>query len=153
MIRRLINRLRQDERGAAIIELALVAPILAAMTVGVIDLSQGFSRKLVLEQAAQRSVEKVMQTTGEQSVDDTIKGEAAEAAGIPTSQVTVTYVLTCNGVTQADYATECVDDRTEVRYMSVSVWDTYAPMFPIRMSGMQSNGTYKLVATTGIRTQ
>ena len=153
MILRLLARLKDDDRGAAIIELALVAPILATMTIGVIDLSNGFSRKLALEQAAQRSVEKVMQTTGEKSVDDTIKDEAAEAAGIPSDHVTVTYTLTCAGVTQADYATECADDRTEVRYTEVSLWDTYTPMIPVRMAGMQSDGSYRLTAVNGIRTQ
>ena len=153
MIRRMLNRLRCDNRGAAIIELALVAPILATMTVGIIDLSNGFSRKLVLEQAVQRAVEKIMQTTGEETVDDTIRNEASTAAGVPVDNVTVTYTLTCAGVLQADYATECANNNTEVRYIEISIWDTYTPMIPVRLAGMQSNGTYKLTAKEGIRTQ
>ena len=77
MIGRFLKRLRSDERGAAVIELALIAPVLATMTVGVLDLSTAFSRKLALEQAAQRGVEKVMQTTGELKVEDTMANEAA----------------------------------------------------------------------------
>ena len=49
------NKLRDlfgNEKGAAIIELALVAPIFALMTVGVVDMSNAFSRKLALEQGA-----------------------------------------------------------------------------------------------------
>ncbi len=152
MIRQMLSRLARDNRGAAIIELALVAPILATMTVGVIDLSNGFSRKLVLEQAAQRSIEKVMQTTGVKTVQDTIKDEAAEAAGISRDNVTVTYTLTCAGVA-ADPTTECANNNTEVRYTEVTLWDTYTPMIPMRLAGMQSNGTFRLTATTGIRTQ
>src|SRR5687768_7294573 len=63
MIRRL-SSLRRDERGAAIIELAIVAPVLALLTIGVVDMANGFATKLKLEQAAQRAIEKVMQTTG-----------------------------------------------------------------------------------------
>ena len=49
----------RDERGASIIELALVAPVLASMLVGMVDLSRAYSYKLKLEQAAQRAIEKV----------------------------------------------------------------------------------------------
>ena len=69
-------KLWREERGAAIIELAIVAPVIALMTVGVVDLSNGFGTKLKIEQAAQRSVEKVMQTTGITDVETTIANEA-----------------------------------------------------------------------------
>ncbi len=45
------------------------------MTIGIVDMSNGFGRKLVLEQGAQRAVEKVMQTTGVLSVESTIANE------------------------------------------------------------------------------
>ena len=151
-MQRFLTKLGRDQSGAAIIELAMVAPILAAMTIGVVDLSNAFSRKLVLEQAAQRSIEKVMQTTGEETVDDTIKDEAASAAGIPRTQVTVNYTMTCAGVV-TDPTTECVDNSTEIRYTEVSLWATYRPTIPIRLRGMQSDGSYRLTATTGLRTQ
>ena len=148
----LLKRLRYDERGAAVIELALVAPILATLTVGVLDLSNAFSRKLALEQAAQRGVEKVMQTTGELKVEDTMANEAASAAGVPVSQVTVTFTMTCAGVS-TDPTTECADNSTEVRYTELNIWDTYTPIIPVQFAGMQSNGTYRLTARQGIRTQ
>ena len=69
-------KLWREERGAAIIELAIVAPVIALMTIGVVDLSNGFNTKLKVEQAAQRSVEKVMQTTGITDVGTTIANEA-----------------------------------------------------------------------------
>ena len=55
------KRLSQDEGGASIIELALVAPILATLLIGMVDLSRAYSRKLMLEQAAQRAIEKIQQ--------------------------------------------------------------------------------------------
>ena len=45
------------------IELALVAPVLALMVIGIVDMSNAFSRKLALEQGAQRASRKIMQTT------------------------------------------------------------------------------------------
>ena len=76
---RLARSLRSDDNGAAIIELALVAPVLALMTIGTVDMANAFGCKLRLEQAAQRSIEKVMQTTGELSVEGTITQEAPDA--------------------------------------------------------------------------
>jgi Flp pilus assembly protein TadG len=54
-------RLSQDERGASIVELALVTPILASLLIGMVDLSRAYSYKLNLEQGAQRAIEKVQQ--------------------------------------------------------------------------------------------
>ena len=56
------HKLHADQRGAAVIELAMIAPILAMMVIGIVDMSNGYSRKLALEQGAQRAVEKIMQT-------------------------------------------------------------------------------------------
>ena len=67
------RKLGTDEQGAAIIELALIAPIFALMAIGVVDMSNAYSRKLALEQGAQRAIEKIMQTTG----DDTVVGTLA----------------------------------------------------------------------------
>jgi Flp pilus assembly protein TadG len=144
--------LARNQRGSVIIELAFIAPILATMIVGVVDLSAAYGRKLVLEQAAQRAVEKIMQTTGEDTVDATIRNEAAAAAGIPVSQVTVAFTMTCNGVS-TNYATQCADNSTEVRYIEISLWDKYTPIIPATFAGMNSDGTYTLTATNGIRTQ
>ncbi len=55
-----LSHLFRDERGTSVIELALVAPILASLVIGMSDLSRAYSAKLQLEQAAQRSIEKAM---------------------------------------------------------------------------------------------
>ncbi|QNN64101.1 pilus assembly protein [Sphingomonas rhizophila] len=91
------RNLLRDDRGASIIELAFVAPIFATMLVGMTDLSRGFSAKLQLTQAAQRSIEKVMQTSFQTGAVDTLKAEAASAAGVDASAVTIDYWLQCNG--------------------------------------------------------
>ncbi len=69
-----ITRLAQDDRGASIIELALVAPILASLLIGMVDLSRAYSHKLLLEQAAQRSIEKVQQYQASSSTPVTVEG-------------------------------------------------------------------------------
>ncbi|HWU92761.1 MAG TPA: TadE/TadG family type IV pilus assembly protein [Sphingomicrobium sp.] len=177
MMTRLINRLRSDERGAAIIELAIIAPVFALMTVGIVDMSNAFGRKLALEQGAQRAIEKIMQTTGETTVEDTIKAEAVcqvngvnadstcKTSPITAADVTVTYRLECTDSAGAITAQTSTDATTfdgytcgsgtvsEAKYIQVGVVDTYTPLFPIHFAALNGDGTYHLSATAGMRTK
>lgn len=164
-----------DDRGSVTVELALLAPILATMIIGVIDISLAYGQKLELEQGAQRAIEKIMQTTGDTTVADTLKEEvvcqvngvdgdgACKTAPVSEADVTVGYRLEClddggNRTEQeADTATDfdalsCGSDEREVRYVNVTVVDTYVPMFPIHW-GTGGDGDYDLTATAGVRTQ
>jgi len=167
-----------DQRGAAVIELALIAPILAVMIIGVVDMSNGYSRKLALEQGSQRAIEKVMQTTEVDTVEGTLKSEAVcqvngmnedgtcRSAPITTSNVTVTYRLECKDASAAITSQTSTDSTTfdnytcpsgtlkEARYIEVSVTDKYTPVFPIHFGGFNSgDGTYHISAAAGMRTQ
>jgi Flp pilus assembly protein TadG len=160
---RAFRNLRRDQDGAAVIELAIVAPVLALMTIGVVDLSNGFSRKLQLEQGAQRAVEKVMQTTGVLSVEDTIANEVVcqvngtnadgtcKTAPVTTSDVAVTHRIECDGVVDTDES--CADDQTKAVWLKVTVSSKYEPLFPVHFAGLDDDGTYHIQAAAGMRTQ
>jgi len=144
-----LRNLQRDERGAAIIELAIVAPVLALMTIGVVDLSNGFGRKMKLEQAAQRAIEKVMNTTGQTTVEDTIVTEASQQAEVTADKVKVSYRVECDGALTTN--PDCPEGAKESKWISVEVTDTYVPLFPVKFAGAQSDGTYKIKATAGMR--
>jgi Flp pilus assembly protein TadG len=176
MIRRPFS-IASDDRGAAIIELALVAPMMALVTIGIVDMSNAFSRKLALEQGAQRAIEKIMQTTEVDTVEGTLKSEAVcqvngtntdgtcKSSPITTSNVTVTYRLECinsAGAIAAQTSTDatlfdafvCGSGTTkEARYIEVNVTDKYTPMFPVHFAGKNGDGTYHMSSTAGMRTQ
>jgi Flp pilus assembly protein TadG len=164
-----------DSRGAVTVELALLAPILAMMIIGVADISIAYGQKLELEQGAQRAIEKVMQTTGNTTVADTLQqevvcqvngtleGGACATGRVTAEDVTVGYRLECvdeggtRTATESDTAAEfdaltCPEDSSEARYLNVTVVDTYTPMFPIHW-GTGGDGDYDLSATAGVRTQ
>mgnify|MGYP002777023716 CR=1 FL=1 len=94
-----LRRLRKDDQGAAIIELALSAPILAMLVIGMVDLSMAFSRKLTIEQAAQRGLEKIMQTTENGQVDTTAEAEIEAAADLDRNEVVLTIQQECTNRT------------------------------------------------------
>src|SRR5438034_6328637 len=107
MMKMRLPALARNQRGAAVIELALVAPVLGLMVIGIVDLSNAFSHKLALEQGAQRAIERIMQTTASDTVENTLKSEVVcqvngtntngtcKSGSITTSDVTVNYRLEC----------------------------------------------------------
>jgi Flp pilus assembly protein TadG len=147
-------RIARDDRGASIIELALVAPILASLLIGMVDMSRAYSYKLNLEQSAQRAIEKVQQYQSTTSTYGTLKSEAADAAGVPASDVTIDYWLECDGSRQSDYNTSCSGSQTYARWVTVSVQGTFTPMFRSKYyPRANSNGTFTIIGKAGMRTQ
>ncbi len=156
-----ILQIIRDERGASLIELALVLPVLGTMLVGMVDISRGYSAKLQLEQAAQRSIEKAMNGKKATALFETLVAEAVAAANVSPSAVQVRYWLECNGVSQnssastmaVDYEKKCGDNVAYARYVNVRIQKTYTPMFQARLLGSNADGTFTLVGQAGIRVQ
>jgi Flp pilus assembly protein TadG len=148
MIKRL-RTLARDTRGAAIVELAIVSPMIALLTVGVVDMSNGFNKKLKIEQAAQRAIEKIMNTSASDTIENTLAAEAAHQGGVPLDNVTVTYRLECDGA-ETD-AEECGEDQKTSQWITVTVTDEYQPLFTRRFG--PGTGAYQLSATAGVRIQ
>ena len=153
--------LTSDRRGVAVTEFALVAPLFAMLIVGMINISMGFNRKLELEQAANRAIEKVMQTTTVTTPTATIKAEAVAQAGggLVADDVDVSEALYCVSATgvfvlQADPAEDkCTTGTSEARYLEVKITDEYEPLFPLPFPGANAQGNYVVTATAGMRTQ
>lgn len=149
--------LRRDQRGAAIVELALIMPFFAAMIVGVTDITRAYSAKLKLEQAAYRSIEKVQQYRDTTSTYSTISAEAtaaATAAGFTNPVVTIDYWMECNGVRQTNYNSTCTGGAMENRWIQVDIAGDFTPLFASsRWPGSNANGTYTLHGRAGLRTK
>jgi Flp pilus assembly protein TadG len=172
------TRLLANDRGAAVIELAMVAPVLALTVIGIVDMSNAYSRKLALEQGAQRAVEKIMNTTETATVESTLSTEvqcqvngSTTSGGVttcntsPTQAITVTWRQDCTDSggtvttqTSTDSATydgfTCPSGNVRTaRYVQVTVTDKYTPLFPIHFAAFNTgDGTYHISATAGVRT-
>jgi len=151
MIARLFH-LARDNRAAAVIELALAAPILAAMVVGATEISAGYSARLQLEQSAQRIVEEWQGAGFDTTKIDAYKTEAATAAGVSTTAVTIDYWVECSGSRQASFDSTCSSLAITSRYASIDIQKTYTPMFSTRFTG-GSGGSYTLHGKAGVRFQ
>jgi Flp pilus assembly protein TadG len=159
MIRRLLH-LARDDRGASIIEMALILPVFSTVVIGVADVSRAYSQKLLLEQAAYRAIEKVQAYQASESTYDTLQNEVVSAAtdagftDVTASNVTIDFWLECNGVRQATYDSSCATDSAAARWITVDVTHKFTPMFASnRWPGSNADGTYTLHGRAGLRTQ
>lgn len=163
------------EDGTALTELAFVAPILAVLAAGVIDLSTAYSRKLALEQGAQRAIEKIMQTTDDDTVEGTLVTEAVcqvngmkadgtcNTAPITAANVTVTYKRTCRtaagtlGAQQTNTNPDALDAQTcpsgfpvQNRFIDVTIVDNFQGTFIHKFWG--DRNSFQINASAGMRT-
>ena len=145
--------LRRDHRGTAVMELALVAPIFATMLIGMVDIGRGYSMKLQLEQAAQRSIEKVMNGQADRGSAAALKTEAATVAAVAESAVTVDFWLECDSARQSNYDSTCSTGAVSRRYLTVQITKIFTPMFATKWLGANSDGTFTVIGKTGVRTQ
>lgn len=145
-------RLFRDDRGASVVELALAAPILATLLVGMIDLSAAYSVKMQTVQAAQRTVEKVQVSSYQTTDKPDLQAEAASAANVALSAVTVEDWLECNGVKKA-ITDSCNPGDAYARYVSVRVAKVYKPIFKMKFAGANADGTYTIRGKAGVRVQ
>ena len=144
------RRLVADRRGTSAIEFALVAPLLALLTMGIADAALGLTRKYQLEQASYRALELV--TVGSIQGDYAyVEPEAASAAGVPAENVEVTAWLECNGTAQ-DFSTACTAAQQTERFMQVTITDDYEPLFPYGPFGNE-DGKIPLTARSTVRIQ
>lgn len=141
----------RDVAGAATIELALVAPMLGAMLIGMIDLSTAYSNKLQLEQIAQRVIENVQQNGTTADKKTALETEAQAAAG--TGSVAVaTFRLECNGVATT-YANGCTGGQAYARFVELVITKSHTPLIPAKFAASNTDGTITVRGIAGIRIQ
>ena len=156
-----IRTLARAEGGNSFVEMALAAPFLTTLLVGMVDLSRAYSAKLQLVQASQRTIEQVMQQTSVGSnYSAALKAEGAAAAGVAESAVTPDNWLECSadGVTwtRAANFTDSCDAASPMyaRYVTVEITKSYKPLFSSKyFPGSDNQGNYTLRGKAGVRVQ
>jgi hypothetical protein len=144
------RRMRAARDGTSTIEVAIVAPLVILLMLGVVDLAIGYSRKLALDQAAQRAIGMV-RAVGATTADPTaVRSDAAAAAGVPVEQVSVDQWLECDAIRQDANTLMCPDGQQIARYMGVTIAGSYAPIFSALATGGQ---TIALQAQSSARVQ
>ncbi|MET1111933.1 MAG: TadE/TadG family type IV pilus assembly protein [Allosphingosinicella sp.] len=148
-MRRLLPALARDERGTSLIEFGFLAPFLALLTMGVIDLSRGLAERFAIQQAVNRGLELVQARPAYVDADDDdvdysyVKTEVATAAGVPESQVTLTRWLECDGDDAGDVNGTCASGQDSARYLRVRVTKNFEAEFYYDNIPMAASGTLR----------
>ncbi|HEX8644307.1 MAG TPA: TadE/TadG family type IV pilus assembly protein [Allosphingosinicella sp.] len=153
----------RDERGASLIEFGLFFPILALLVLGTIDLGRGLATKFALDQATQRTIE--LANLGGRPLADYshLRAEAATASGLPVTQVTLDQWLECRtgagaSTRAASFTGVCAAGQQSARYVTITIWKDYVPMFAKipylgQRLGAGANGSIRLTSDSGVRVQ
>lgn len=126
---RLAARLARDTRGVSLIETVLAAPVMLMLLGGASDLALGFSLNVQTQQAAARAIEYASNTQLAKLTDADVNAQAATAANVPGSQVTVVRWRECDGTVQSSFDGTCQSGQEIARYISVKISNSYTPKF------------------------
>lgn len=151
-LRRWIIGLAKDERGVSVIELAICAPVLAILVLGVSDLGIGLSNRYFLQQAANRAIELGHLRSTDLNYNHLVP-EAAAAANVPESNVTLKQWLECNGTVSAFEGT-CEPGQHVARFVKLTIRSSFAPLFGNAVyPSAQPDGTVAIYANATLRVQ
>ncbi|MDE2441920.1 MAG: pilus assembly protein [Betaproteobacteria bacterium] len=128
-ILRAIRQLASDQSGVAMIETALVAPILAMFALGTFDVSGMIARQHELQAGATDVEGIVLAVSGGTATDtSTIKSVLASSLSLPSNNITVTKMYRCGtDATLVDATSKCTSQTNISTYVKVDLTDTYTP--------------------------
>ncbi|WP_226638316.1 TadE/TadG family type IV pilus assembly protein [Novosphingobium profundi] len=128
-LRQALAALRHDRRGASVIELALVLPLLLMVLAGMVEVSRFVVARIDVELAAQRTTDFVLAKRPQSSDTSYIVTEAMAAADVEAGQVTAELFLECDGVRKDQFDSYCAAGEESARYVQVSIEKTVEMQF------------------------
>ena len=152
-ITRLAARLSAHRHGTSTIELALLSPILAVVLAGSVDCARLVSAKLSLQQAAERTAELATSGNVASAAFTSLQSEAATAANVPSSSVTVSYWLECDFTKQSAFDGTCTAGQQVGRYASIAIASSYTPTFAWLLHAIGQSGSIPITANASVRVQ
>jgi Flp pilus assembly protein TadG len=135
-----IKRLAKDTRGVALIEFALMMPIVAALSLGAFDVAKVVARQTELQEAAAEASTIAMAmdsfTTDDTEADDRlvrrskVEMVARNASGLPDNKVSVVQNIRCgSSATLLSHDATCPSGVEESRLLTIDLQDTYIPLW------------------------
>jgi Flp pilus assembly protein TadG len=143
--------MRDDRRGVAAIEFAIMAPALVMMTVCTVDLGMGIYSNMQVQNAAQAGAQYAMVHGFDASLISNAVSSATGQSGISASPAPVRYCgcATSAGVTNVTCGSTCPAGAVYGTYVQVSTQGTYTTILPYPMIA----NSFNLTAQAAVRVQ
>lgn len=115
--------------GTALIETAIVAPVLIMMSIGVFETSRMVARQSELQSTAEQATEIALATVPDtQSELDKVKAKMMESSGLGAARITLQFKYRCGTGTLDTTMPSCSDDSLNT-YIAMSISDEYQPVW------------------------
>lgn len=133
-----LRTFKRDTRGAALIEFAIAAPLLAIVLLGVIDYSMYISATMAVERAARTGADSAMANGFvEADISSAVTGAvvSGEIGGLSALTATPTPTAWCGcpdpvtGIAVATCGQTCTSGRAAGNYVTVNAQATYTHIF------------------------
>ncbi len=134
-----LRRLRKDQTGAALVEFAIVAPVVGAMLLGVIDVSLYISSSLAVQRAARAGGEYAIMngydsTKVSTAITDSTTTRSAYMTAIAADPAPSKFCGCPDSGTSVVAATcgsKCTSGLNAGTYVTASATSTYEPLFDV----------------------
>lgn len=125
-----LRQLARNQRGAVLIETAIVAPVLILMSLGAFQVSQIVARQTELQEAAAQAASIAMAAAPDTAAKRTVlQNIIVSQTGLPADKVTVTAKFRCGTDTAyVDAASSCVGVKV-ANFVLIQLDDTYTPLW------------------------
>ena len=135
--------------GTMAIETALIAPLLATMSLGVFEVSNIISREQQLQSAASEASEIILAAAGGSGVSSTdLKSIIVASLNLQDNQLTITPKYRCGiDTTLVSVIPTCTGQQI-YSYVELTMTDTYTPVWT--HFGVGSPVNYKIVRTVQV---
>jgi Flp pilus assembly pilin Flp len=121
-----LQRFWRSADGVGAIEFAIVAPFLALLAMGVVDVSRAIASVFTLQQAVNRGIELAVVGTRDADLEN-VRSEGARAAGVPLSQARLEIWLECNGSRMQNFDQVC--EQLSARFLRLELQNNFRPTF------------------------
>ena len=142
MLATTLKTLCTDECGSMAIETAFVAPVLALMALGTVDLGILVSQQQELQSAALEAEGIIMGTLDPDTISDsTIEDILETSLGLNDNQLDLARVYRCDNGAITTTADSCTSSQQEYEYIQLTLNDSYAPSWTYLGLGSPSQFT------------
>jgi Flp pilus assembly protein TadG len=143
------HSLLECQQGSMVIETAILAPTLLALSLGSFEVASMVVRQTELQTAAAEAASIVRAAVPEDTeARTTIRDVAAASAGLTSDQVSIVEIYRCGTETTYQTNDNCTGSVTANKFVRLTMTDTYTPLWT--EFGVGSGVTFNVSRTVQI---